>query len=306
MKIFLFILICLIFFSFALSKEPCNCTQDIALNNAIKTFGKKRIKDYNISITEEDSAFIVYFLYKGVNFNDTLNPFHGLWNDKRFAIDKKTCKKLSEADFLKTITPCVLQYENYRQQDIQDLALPKSQQFKDIAQLMELTRDLKDFEGGYKVSEVIQEKLMKRCFMFGSNLYYGLRREEFLASLLFEKAIEYEKEAKKFYDLGEINLSAKFETRLIVLSEVFEQEQGMYNNLYLINIAEDKVKSMAIVGCYSYIFAEKREVSESLFIEEVIDNKFLIKSETVNSGVVSVRHCWFSFDDEGYVVVHNE
>lgn len=94
----------------------------------------------------------------------------------------------------------------------------------------------------------------------------------------YDKFIETRKSNLKLYNLGKIIISKEFETLVILSIDGDDDEYNWVRNLYLINVDNQKCKSITRISCYACFDGE----CLYLYTERKANNLFVLKDKDTN------------------------
>lgn len=122
----------------------------------------------------------------------------------------------------------------------------------------------------------------------------------------YDKFLELRKNNLKLYNIGRIIISKEFESFIILSIDGDENEYNWVRNLYLINVNNQKCKSLTRISCYACFDGE----CLCLYTERKANNLFVLKDEDINCNLSMVDEIQekssvvkFMYDKKGMVKI---
>lgn len=123
----------------------------------------------------------------------------------------------------------------------------------------------------------------------------------------FEKFVESRKSDLNFYYIGKIVISKEFESFIILSIDGQDDEYNWVRNLYLMNVSDNKCRSLTKLSCYScfdgeclYLYTERTANEFILREENSYHNKLVTDDISIDSSLVR-----FMYDKRGMVKILN-
>ncbi|WP_370861451.1 hypothetical protein [Parabacteroides faecis] len=122
----------------------------------------------------------------------------------------------------------------------------------------------------------------------------------------YDKFLESRKNNLKLYNVGRIIISKEFESFIILSIDGDDNEYNWVRNLYLINVKNQKCKSLTRISCYACFDGE----CLCLYTERKANNLFVLKDEDINCNLSIVDEIQknssivkFMYDKKGMVKI---
>ena len=122
----------------------------------------------------------------------------------------------------------------------------------------------------------------------------------------YDKFLESRKKELKLYNVGRIIISKEFESYIILSIDGDDNEYNWVRNLYLINVNNQKCKSLTKISCYTCFDGE----CLYLYTERKGNNMFVLNDKDVNCNLSMVDKTQtkisvvkFMYDEKGMVKI---